>query len=424
MKKKSIFSFVLALCMLVPACFMLTACKKDNANEQKHEFVADWTYSETEHWHKCKDENCSEVSDKGEHQSDTWIVDAEATCLEDGQRHQECVICGYSFNRESIPHTGHNCGSDHICTICGGLEEGYVAKVSNVDAAAVAFTTFDEALTQLKDNGTLTLYADVTVKNGAEEGNYFEIGERTDKENKTIKTYTIDFGGHTLTSKKGGFDLYANLTLKNGKMVAEARNGIWVQNDAHLKIERDATVECIYNDVKDEGANYAVVATQGAVVDVYGTVHSVYGTALSGNGTSGLGGIVCNIHDGAVVKSDKNVAVYMPNSRELNFLGGTVTGTTAVYIKSGTTTISGGTFDATLETKADYLHNGNGCDATGDTIVIEACGYPGGNPVINITGGTFNKVAEGAVRVAYYTFEENEAVAINIAPSLGIEVNK
>lgn len=347
MKKKSIFSFVLAICMLVPACFMLSACKE----EHKHDF------------------------------------------------------------------------KNNVCTGCGELAEGMVAKIDNSGTVS-AYDTFDKALNALEDNGTLTLYADVTVKTDEKESNYFQIGETTDKANETIKTYTINFGGHTLTSKKGGFDLYANLTLKNGKMVAEARNGIWVQNDAHLKIERDATVECTYNDEKDEGSNYAVVATQGAVVDVYGTVHSVYGTALSGNGTSGLGGIVCNIHDGAVVKSDKNVAIYMPNSRELNFLGGTVTGTTAVYIKSGTTTISGGTFNATLEEKASFVHNGNGCDATGDVIVVEACDYPGGNPTVNINGGTFNKVAEGTVRVAYYTYGEGNTAVIDIAPSLGIEVNK
>ena len=57
--KKSIWAFVLAFMLVVPAMFLFSACGK-----HKHSFSSDWSKSETQHWHDCTDKKCEEKSDK------------------------------------------------------------------------------------------------------------------------------------------------------------------------------------------------------------------------------------------------------------------------------------------------------------------------------------------------------------------------
>jgi len=79
----------------------------------------------------------------------------------------------------------------------------------------------------------------------------------------------------------------------------------------------------------------------------------------------------------------------MPTDGKLEIKNGaSITGKTAVYVKSGIITILGGTLKGTGD-KAAYSHNGNGANATGDALVVDNCGYPGGAPKVTISGGTF-----------------------------------
>lgn len=389
MKKKSIFSFVLAICMLVPACFMLSACKE----EHKHDFSEKWTTNEIEHWHECTGDDCDEVADKGTHVAGEWIVDVNASCTNDGTQHKECEICHFVMQTESIAG-GHKFGDDHICEICGDLEDNYSVKVINGDVAT-AYDNFDDAVANLEDNGTLVLYNNITYSSA----DYIVLGSADDT---VLKSYTIDFNQHTIISDKGGIDLYANLTLKNGNLTAKGKNGIYVQNGATLNIEENMTVYCTSTDSRRCSG---IVAVDGAILNIKGNVSSVEGMAISGNGTEGLGDVIINISGKAFVTAEKSVAIYMPNSKELNISGGTISGTTAVFIKCGITTISGGTFNGMLAEKTGFVHNGDGCDATGDAIVVEACDYPAGVPTIIITGGTFNTVDKECHKIAVYNLD-------------------
>lgn len=86
-KKKSFLKYLLAICLLLPATIVLTACG------HKHTAVADWSYDETYHWHVCEDENCKEQLDKAEHSWDDGVVTKEATFLEDGEKTYTCSVC-------------------------------------------------------------------------------------------------------------------------------------------------------------------------------------------------------------------------------------------------------------------------------------------------------------------------------------------
>ena len=77
---------------------------------------------------------CNEPQNKNPgHIEGEWIVDAEATCIADGSKHQVCSVCNESIKTETIPATGHTegewivnaeatCiadGSKHqVCSVC------------------------------------------------------------------------------------------------------------------------------------------------------------------------------------------------------------------------------------------------------------------------------------------------------------------
>ena len=72
-----------------------------------------------------------------------------------------------------------------------------------------------------------------------------------------------------------------------------------------------------------------------------------------------------------------------------------------MYQKAGSLSISGGTLNATGDAAA-YAYNGNGANSTGDALVVDTCGYPGGAPTTSVTGGTFT--SDNASAVGSYAY--------------------
>lgn len=65
MKKTRILTIV--ICFLIAiASFGFVACDSPD-NGSKHNFDSAWTYNETDHWHKCTDKDCAEISGKANH---------------------------------------------------------------------------------------------------------------------------------------------------------------------------------------------------------------------------------------------------------------------------------------------------------------------------------------------------------------------
>ena len=127
-KKKSLLTFVLAVCLIVPAMFMLSACG------HKHSAVAEWSSDATYHWHVCEDKNCNELLDKAEH---TYDNDADTTCN----------VCGYE--RPEHDHTATAWTSDgtyhwHDCTVSGCGEQFDKAEHSWGDGVVTKEATFLE----------------------------------------------------------------------------------------------------------------------------------------------------------------------------------------------------------------------------------------------------------------------------------------
>lgn len=92
-KKKSIWAFVLAFMLFVPAMFLFSACGK-----HEHSFSSDWTKTESQHWHDCTDKNCEEKSDLADHDF-VWVEKTPAGVHTDKVETGTCSTCQYQKDR-------------------------------------------------------------------------------------------------------------------------------------------------------------------------------------------------------------------------------------------------------------------------------------------------------------------------------------
>ena len=92
-KKKSIWAFVLAFMLVVPAMFLFSACGK-----HEHSFSSDWTKTESQHWHDCTDKNCEEKSDLADHDF-VWVEKTPAGVHTDKVETGTCSTCQYQKDR-------------------------------------------------------------------------------------------------------------------------------------------------------------------------------------------------------------------------------------------------------------------------------------------------------------------------------------
>lgn len=100
-KKKSIWAFVLAFMLVMPAMFLLSACGK-----HEHSFSSEWSKSETQHWHACTDKNCEGKSDLAEHDF-VWAEKTPAGVHTDKVETGTCSTCQYQKDR-TVEGSGAN----------------------------------------------------------------------------------------------------------------------------------------------------------------------------------------------------------------------------------------------------------------------------------------------------------------------------
>ena len=306
--------------------------------------------------------------------------------------YSDVAITGGSFTGSIVKTggklsiTGGTFSSDPSAYLAAGYtaskgSDGRYTLVSN-HVAQIGDTKYVTLADAVAVGGDIKLLKDVTI----------------DKYIEVRKAATIDLGGHKLTSPSSmGFDVYADLTLKNGSMETFGW-AVWVQNGAKLVVDKDVQIKATSTAGNQGGIT---VQNSGSAVTLYGKIEAAGGAVISGIGNETDGGVTINIEEGAEVKSTAvgSVGIYYPNTAELNIKGGTISGSTGVYIKSGKTVVTGGTITGTGE-KRNYEYRGDGCTATGSALVVDSCNYPGGNPVVEIKGGVFN--SEKADAVASY----------------------
>lgn len=237
--------------------------------------------------------------------------------------------------------------------------------------------------------------------------------------------------GAGLGNKDGQILVYAypdaTFVMNGGELKNSGQYGIFA-SDGDVTVNSGKITDCQYgifgryskveiNNVKITGSTWGVVIVgngnngSAQLVINGGEINGEY--AVSGNGNANSSGTIIEINGGKLTGTD--LGLYHPQNGTLKIKGNPeITGKTALYIKSGTSTILGGKFVATLTPKADYNYNGNGGTPTGDAIVIDACNYPGGNPCVEaeISSASFSLADTSAKRVAYYSHDNGAAVVI------------
>lgn len=251
------------------------------------------------------------------------------------------------------------------------------------------------------------------------------------------KDITIAMNGKNLTGnnarvlwiKSGSVELIGNGTISaTGANLSSASSVIRVGDAsvnnaiASLTIGAGVTVSSdVCYGVTVFGQNVADGNGFGTYLTVNGTIAVTGETgAISGNGTATWTPTCITVNDGAVISAVQS-AIYQPQHGSLVIKSGaSVTGATAVYIKSGNVTIEdGAVLAATKATVASYTYNGNGNNATGDAVVIDNCFYPDSNPSVVLGSNldsTITVVAEGAKKIGNYWAVKSEqelATALN-----------
>ena len=66
--------------------------------EDTHQFGSKWKTDDKSHWKECE---CGEKAELSDHKF-KWIIDKNATILESGLKHEECIVCGYKRNENTV----------------------------------------------------------------------------------------------------------------------------------------------------------------------------------------------------------------------------------------------------------------------------------------------------------------------------------
>lgn len=283
---------------------------------------------------------------------------------------------------------------------------GVTAKFASISAAALAIPEGSTATIQLIND--LTLYGQVNLTAG-----------------KNI-TLTLDLGGFTLTldHAQDSSSVYGtlvftagNVTIQNGSIV---RAGADVATEAdettdqevtdsdsvmlNIQGARESTNDTVVEVTLESGLNIATDST-GIFISGYGaklntsaniTTTSSTWRAIEGNG-SVEGYTTVNV-EGGTISAPNSVAIYQPQAGTLNITNGTVTGGTAVFVRSGKVNIDGGTLSAIGDAAELPDDTSSGTYSTGDALVILNSNYPGGEPEVSITAGTLNSTNGQSVR--------------------------
>lgn len=204
-----------------------------------------------------------------------------------------------------------------------------------------------------------------------------------------------------------------DLTVKGSAKIEGTTHGLCVWNGAKAKVSGNAKISGIGNSsygIQILGLGAESTETTDLIING-GTITSKGNFVVLGNGSSDRSNTNIEINGGTIT-SDDDVAIYHPQDGKLKITGGTITGTSGVYIKSGDVAITGGTITGT--TKNDFSANGNGANGTGAAVVIENADNYAEIEKIAISDGTFIS-AEGATPIQ----SENSSIAEGVAALTG-----
>ncbi len=158
----------LKLAGLVLAAALVLGMSGCSSDSHEHTFAAEWTTSETHHWHAATCEHTAEVKDKAEHTFGEWTVNNNAT-WKDVTKKRKCNICGYE---DTVTDVGSR--TDMFC------ENPYDAETNEIATSSSKYIYFGVfPKTVLPQGCTVTVDKTDSVTMGANtyykgsDGNYY-----------------------------------------------------------------------------------------------------------------------------------------------------------------------------------------------------------------------------------------------------------
>lgn len=282
------------------------------------------------------------------------------------------------------------------CNLATAVEEanGGDTLRADVDFSIPATVTVDKALV-LDLNGKIISYPQtdnsfVLKVDGTSAS--LTINDSSEPDAGAIRAIDVDntWAGRGINVLNGGS------LIVNGGSIQGEYSSVYVRAGSSM-ILNGGTIGGSYEDVEYSGiVMLGNDAPESATLDVNGGVIESYDFAISGNGTAGYGGTLIQI-DGGVISGDAE-ALYIPQNGVVNITGGTITGPTAIEIKSGELNVSGGTISGT----GDYVETpslvGGYSTDTGDAIFVNPVSGYIGDIDVNISGGTITSTKSYALR--------------------------
>lgn len=274
----------------------------------------------------------------------------------------------------------------------------------------------DTALTGMgTETDPYVVSSDTDLRAAVEKGGYIKLSGNVvlTKPVEVDKTVVLDLGGKSITPASDYAEIGDGTNAYKDSLISVKRGGNLTVNDSvGSGLISTGNNSSIFGAIKMTIRGEAASGTEAVLTVNGGTIEGYY-YAITGNG--GRHNTKITVNGGTIkgLNSVDSLAIHQPQGGILIINGGTLEGNTTLGIKSGTLTITDGTFIATGEKKA-YTHNGNGFEMTGDALVVEACDYPGGLPVVvDISGGTFTSTNGSAVAYYQHTKADGTKYAID-----------
>ena len=330
-----------------------------------------------------------------------------------------------------------------LATLTDSLSQGgELLLTSDITANADLNVTSDVTLnlnghklkmgsTVLYVKSNMTIYDGTENKNGSIEGTadfVITVGTSTLSGNLTIDSGTINCKGKygikivpnsslvindgTVVGKRyliyndGNFELNGGLIhAKTGLTIQNRAGSLFTMNGGTVTTDVDYQAVNLHGNCKaiinggeihahKEGTDYqgnGITLYKNTELIVNGGLISTYGNAIMGNGsisgTSDGSNAKITITGGTIISSN-GAAVYNPQyNGETLITGGTLTGTSAIEVRSGKVTIEGGTFNGTFPYVVTDFANGTSTDGAAVAIAQHDTKKP---IDLTIKGGNFN----------------------------------
>ena len=100
-----------------------TMCNQPYGETLPHDYATVYSTDANNHWYQCK--NCTASKDSGAH-SFEWVVDVAATGTTEGKKHEECTVCHFKRNENTVISHTHSVTKHNAvaatCAAAGNVE--------------------------------------------------------------------------------------------------------------------------------------------------------------------------------------------------------------------------------------------------------------------------------------------------------------